>query len=195
MESRSNDSDFATSTSILSIHELDIRLDANRGTLPRVGGSDSDSLICISYALVVKLFLGDDCFGGSRTPWLDLLDNRSGILTWGSSRIHILLCFLDFDFSIFAFAAAVAIFADNFIDRCQFPNRRLRSFFDLTLPIQETFGDNGSAIGTVDFPVGSIRLMNSHVFDARLDENNTTSPTKLSPTFSSSFSLIFLIIF
>ena len=52
----------------MSIHELDIRLDANRGTLPRVGGSDSGSLICISCALVVKLFLGDDCFGGSRTP-------------------------------------------------------------------------------------------------------------------------------
>ena len=105
------------------------------------------------------------------------------------------LCFVDFDLTIFAFATAIAIFTDNFIDRCQFPNRRLRSFFDLTLPIQETFGDNGSAIRTVDFLVGSIRLMNSRVFDVRLDEDNTTSPTKFSPTFSSSFSLIFLIIF
>lgn len=167
MKSRSNDSDFATSTSISPIHESDLLPDANRCTPPRVGGSDSGSLVCISRALAVKLFLGDDCFGGSGTPLIGFARPPVRNIDLRFFQNPPFLCFPDFDLIIFASAAAVAISAGDFIDRCRFLNRRLRSFFDLTLPIQETFGDDGSAIGTADFPVGSVRFRNSRVFDAR----------------------------
>lgn len=50
------------------------------------------------------------------------------------------------------------------LDRCRLLSLRLRSFLDLTRPMHDTLGEEGSIMGGSDFPVDPERLGNSRAF-------------------------------
>lgn len=157
-----HESDQATSPAQVS----DFLPDANRFMPPKPSGSISETLFLGSdsayeksisdavLCLAVALFLGGDSACGS-------LNLCSVFSREPDRKIARKLA----KNPVFRFAKDCSFFATvSEDDRCRFLNLRLRSLFDLTLPIHETFGDDGSTSGASDFPTDPDLFGNKRAF-------------------------------
>lgn len=162
---------YAYATSIpnsLTLHELDLLPDANRCIPPKAGGSVSSILLGRDAAAVggggggALMF----CSGGEFVTDDEAVGSTTGCLLPPLRKIlarklakNPFFCFsTDLSFAVVASSASdewwwLLLFF------CRF-----RSFFDLTFPIHDTLGEEGSIIDETDFPPDPDRFGNNRMF-------------------------------
>ena len=159
---------YAYATSIpasLTLHELDLLPDANRCIPPKAGGSVSSILLggCGCGGGGGALIL---CSGGEFASEDEAVGSTTGCLLPPLRKIlarklakNPFFCFS----TDFSFAVAVSSVSDEWWWLLLF-FWRFRSFFDLTFPIHDTLGEEGSIIDETDFPTDPDRFGNNRMF-------------------------------